>query len=270
MPAFHANLAEAYRALGQWERAIGCCCTALRLAPDYAEAHNNLGLAVKGLGRHAEAVEHFRRALELQPEFASVHNNLGIALRELKQFAEALRHFRRAVELAPEFAPGQTNLGQMLLDQGQPQEALPHCREAVRLQPDVAALHHNLGNALRSLKQFADARAAFLEALRLDPNLAHGACPTWDWCCSKKAGLARRLVWLKQATELEPNNADFWEYLAELQGEREENAEAMACWERVLALDPDRATAHVGLSWAPARRRRAAWAAEHCRIAAAA
>ena len=25
VPGFHANLAEAYRALGQWDRAVGCC-----------------------------------------------------------------------------------------------------------------------------------------------------------------------------------------------------------------------------------------------------
>src|ERR1700722_11703225 len=29
--AFHANLAEAYRALGQFEHAMGCCRTALQL-----------------------------------------------------------------------------------------------------------------------------------------------------------------------------------------------------------------------------------------------
>src|SRR5271156_1581377 len=40
--SFHSNLAEAYRALGQFERAVGCCRTALHLKPDYPEAHNNL------------------------------------------------------------------------------------------------------------------------------------------------------------------------------------------------------------------------------------
>src|SRR5262249_8472625 len=45
-----ANLAEAYRALGQFGRAAGCCRTALRLRPDYPEALCNLGLALQGLG----------------------------------------------------------------------------------------------------------------------------------------------------------------------------------------------------------------------------
>ena len=150
VPAFHANLAEAYRATGQLDRAAGCCRAALGLWPDYPEALCNLGLALQGLGKKTDAVVQFRRALELRPEFPTAHNNLGIVLRELGQFDEALEHFRRAVELDPNFAPARTNLGQMLLDRGQAEEALPHCEEAVRLQPNMAALHHNLGNALRA------------------------------------------------------------------------------------------------------------------------
>jgi tetratricopeptide (TPR) repeat protein len=148
VPAFHANLAEAYRALGQFDRAAGCCRVALRLWPDYPEALCNLGLALQGQGRHAEAAEHFRSTVQLRPDFATAHNNLGLALREVKQFDEALAHFRRAVELAPDSATFRTNLGQMLVDTGKPDEALPHCQEAVRLQPDVAVMYHNLGTRL--------------------------------------------------------------------------------------------------------------------------
>src|SRR3984957_18114230 len=68
VPAFHANLAEAYRALGQFERAAGCCRMALRLWPEYPEALCNLGLALQGLGRHAEAAEQFHHALRLRPD----------------------------------------------------------------------------------------------------------------------------------------------------------------------------------------------------------
>ena len=44
---FHANLAEAYRAQGQFDRAVGCCRAALRLWPDYPEALCNLGRAAR-------------------------------------------------------------------------------------------------------------------------------------------------------------------------------------------------------------------------------
>jgi tetratricopeptide (TPR) repeat protein len=269
VPAFHANLAEAYRALGQWERAVGCCRAALRLRPDYPEALCNLGLALQGLGRCDEAIAQFRRAIELRPEYAHAHNNLGIALREAGRHAEALDHFRRAVELDPAFAPAQTNLGQMLLDRGLAEEALPHCQEAVRLQPDLAALHHNLGNALRALDRLVDARAAYLEALRLDPNLAQ-AHAHLGLTLQRAGQIDEALPWLKQAIELDANNATFWELLAELHTEREEFAEAIPCWERVLSLAAEkRAGPHLSLGWALQEEARFEEAREHYQKAAA-
>jgi tetratricopeptide (TPR) repeat protein len=264
--AWHANLAEGYRALGQLERAVGCCRMALRLWPEFPEALCNLGLALQGQGKHAEAVEYFRRALALAPEFAAAHSNLGNALRELGQVDEALEHFRRAVAIAPDYAPARTNLGQMLVDRGKAEEALPHCQEAVRLQPDLAAVHHNLGNAFRGLERFAEARAAYLEAIRLDPNLARSHAHL-GLVLQQEGQLGDALTWLTQAVELAPNEPDFWQYLAELHGDREDSAAAIPCWERVLGLAPDRASAHNGLGWALQEEGRFPEAEEHYRAA---
>jgi len=267
VPEFHANLAEAYRALGKFDRSAGCCRAALRLWPQYPEALCNLGLALQGLGRQSEAADNFRRALLLRPEFAIAHNNLGIALRELKQFDEALDHFRRAVELDPGSASARTNLGQMLLDLGRSEEALPYCDEAIRLQPDVAVLHHNRGNALRNLGRLLEARAAYLEAIRLDPSLAL-AHMHLGLILQREGRFGEALPWLERAAELEPNDPTYWENLAELHGEREEPALAIPYWERVLTLAPDKAAAHVSLGWALQEEGRLAEAGEHYRIAA--
>ncbi len=267
VPAFHANLAEAYRALGQLERAAGCCRTALRLWPDYPEALCNLGLALQGLRRTAEAVEQFRRAIELRPDFAVAHGNLGMALREMGQIDRAIVHFRRAVELAPDSAAARTNLGQMLLDCGQAEEALPDCLEAVRLQSNRAAHHHNLGNAFAALGLFVAARSAYLEALRLEPDLAL-AHAQLGLLLHRQGQLDDALPWLRQATELEPNNAVFWEHLAELHGDELDYARAIPCWERVLALGSATTTAHISLGWALQEEGRLTEAGEHYRAAA--
>ena len=42
----HANLGEAFRALGDTDRTIECCRTALRLDPNNPEIHSNLALAL--------------------------------------------------------------------------------------------------------------------------------------------------------------------------------------------------------------------------------
>src|SRR5262249_43354135 len=65
--AYPANLAEAYRALGQHERAVDCCRLALGLRPHFPEAANNLGLAWLDLGKADQAIARFREALRLKP-----------------------------------------------------------------------------------------------------------------------------------------------------------------------------------------------------------
>ena len=90
MAVFHCNLAEAYRALGQLDRAVGCCRTALRLEPDYPDAANNLGLALQAQGKCVEAADQFRAALRLRPDFALAQSNLANALRQQGDKAQAL------------------------------------------------------------------------------------------------------------------------------------------------------------------------------------
>jgi tetratricopeptide (TPR) repeat protein len=245
---YQVNLAEVYRALGEFGRAADCCRTALRIQPDNPEALCNLGAALQGMGRPAEAVQKLRRALNLLPDFAIIHNNLGQALRDLGRMNEALEQFQRSVELDPEFAAARSNLGQTLLDLGKTEEALAHAREAVRLDPSSAVVHHNLGNLLRLSNRPAEARLSYVEALRLEPNLAL-ANAHLGLVMQGEGELQPAVARLKKAVELEPENASFWEWLAGLHDEREEPAKAIPCWEHVLAQDPDRPAPHGSLGW---------------------
>lgn len=52
---------------------------AVRLRPDYAEAHNNLGIVLAATGRLEEGIAHWRRALAIAPGFADAQRNLGKA-----------------------------------------------------------------------------------------------------------------------------------------------------------------------------------------------
>ena len=53
---------------------------ALRLKPDYAEAHLNLGNVLKDQGRLDDAIAAYRTALQLKPDAAHIHSNLVLAL----------------------------------------------------------------------------------------------------------------------------------------------------------------------------------------------
>jgi tetratricopeptide (TPR) repeat protein len=254
--AYHANLAEAHRALGQYDQAIDCCRTALRLRPDYPEAANNLGLVLHALSQFTEAVAQFRAALEMRPDFALAQNNLGTSLRELGRFGEALQAYHLAVALDPKLAMARSNLGQLLVDQGEAEEGLANCAEAVALEPDRPAAHNNLGNAYRALERFSEARAAYDEALRLASLAQTGPSETAQVHANRGLALflegdrAGAFACFRQAVEIAPDDAQIGQYLANAHEAAEDYASALACWQRIVELNPTLAMAHNHLGWA--------------------
>jgi tetratricopeptide (TPR) repeat protein len=263
---FHANLAEAYRALGQFERAAGCCRTALQLHRDYPEARINLGLALQALGRLDDAVAQFRAALALRPDDGLAHTNLGNALRAVGDREGALEHFRRAVEIDPRQAIARTNLGQFLLDLGRPDEALPHCQEAVALGPDLAEASNNLGNALRALRRYVEARGAYFEAIRLKPALAESHANVGR-TLQDEGRPDEAVPWLARATEMEPGSLVFLGDLADAEASRERHAEAEALYRRMLDIEPGRPATHHALGWQVQEQGRLDEAGDHYRAA---
>jgi Tfp pilus assembly protein PilF len=77
---------------------------ALRLAPNYAEAHGKLALALAGQGRLAEALRHYHEALRRAPDSVEVLNNFAWLLatcaeEKFRDGAAAVQHAERACEL---------------------------------------------------------------------------------------------------------------------------------------------------------------------------
>jgi tetratricopeptide (TPR) repeat protein len=244
--ALHANLAEAYRSLGQFDAAIASCQAALALQPDFPEALCNLGLALQESGRLAESLAPLERAIELRSDFAAAHNNLGVSLRALRRGDEALTHFRRAIECDGSLGLARANLGQMLLNRGEPDAAIEQLRAAALLDPQAAIPRHNLGNALRLTDRLSEAREEYLAALEHDPKLAITHAHL-GLILQIEGLFGQALARLKRAIELEPRNGAFWEYMAEVCSEMDEPAAAIPCWERALELSPGRPDLHLSL-----------------------
>jgi protein O-mannosyl-transferase len=89
---------------------------ALRIKPDYAEAHCNLAIILFNEGRVAEAEAGFREALKYKPDLVDAHNNLGIALIHKNEFHEAAAHFAKALELQPGYVVAKQNLERLVKD----------------------------------------------------------------------------------------------------------------------------------------------------------
>src|SRR5207247_1794040 len=136
---------------GKLTEAIEHYTTALRIKPDYADAHINLGVALAQQGKLAEASEHYRQALHSKPDSAEAHTNWGLALAEQGKLAEAIDHYRQALRLKPDSAEVHIIWGAALADWGRLAEASEHYRQTLRIKPDHAAAQSSLLNVLRRL-----------------------------------------------------------------------------------------------------------------------
>jgi tetratricopeptide (TPR) repeat protein len=71
---------------------------------------NNLGSALAAAGRLREAVAEFDEALRLDPDFAEAHDNLAVAYVHLGDLDGAARHFAAVVRLRPDADAARINL----------------------------------------------------------------------------------------------------------------------------------------------------------------
>ena len=247
--AFHANLAEAYRALGQHEQAVDCCRAALRLPAGLSRGRQQPRPGPARPRPHAEAVEQFRAALRLRPEFAMAQNNLGIVLRELGQTDEALDAFRAAVALDPTSPWPAPTSASCSSTRARPRRRCRTARKPCACSPTWPPLHNNLGNAFRALGALGrGARRLRWRPCGWTPNLAR-AHANLGLTLQRKASSARPGLVApgrRAGARTTPRCGN--------PGRRprpnEDYAAAIPCCERLLALQARAAQAHNDLGWA--------------------
>src|ERR1700676_1879681 len=117
----------------------------VRLAPNAPEGHNSLGWVLLKTGNQDEAVAQLRAALKLNPDFVEAHINLANALaarRDIEGAIEAaINESRIAVKLAPSNSEAHRTLGRLLSFQQNVTGAISELRRAVELDPTRPDLH---------------------------------------------------------------------------------------------------------------------------------
>ena len=96
---------------GDDARALADFDAAVRLTPDFGEAHLMRGTALVELGRYPEAIEALTRALAINPERPErAHFYRAAAYEETGNASAAYADYQRAAELAPDWRSPRTEL----------------------------------------------------------------------------------------------------------------------------------------------------------------
>ena len=142
---------------------------AVRLAPDFADAHNKLGSALGVLARYDEAVAQFQLALQLAAS-AEIRHNLGFAYEKLGRTDDAIREYETALTLDPDHLLSLVHLGAALTASGGLTESEAHLRHALELAPQGAEVRRMLAVTLTLEGRVEEAIGAYEEILLESPD----------------------------------------------------------------------------------------------------
>lgn len=144
----------------------------LRANPRAAIAYYGLAGVGARQGRIDEAIHDYRRALKLRPDFVNAHTEVGHLLVQRRRLGAAAAHYRKAIAVRPNAAVDETNLGNVLVQQNNLVAGRRHLERAVQLRPDFPEAHSNLGIVLANLGDLEAAAKEFQTALRLRPTFS--------------------------------------------------------------------------------------------------
>jgi Flp pilus assembly protein TadD len=186
----------------------------------------------------------FRRALEVNSRSHIAYAQLGVAAEEAGRTSEAERLYRKSLELEPLYPIAGGNLGRILMGEQHLDEAIDLLRQVVRRNPDYPYAAQDLAVALRWRGERAPE-----ESRRKDYQEAETV--------------------LRDLARVQPGYAGGHLTLGRILFNDGRTAEALAEFAAVLAISPDSAEAHQGMSVCYAKLGDRELAEQHARAAGA-
>jgi type IV pilus assembly protein PilF len=167
----HTDLGAGYYERGQMDVALEELNMAVKIDPNYPQAHNVLGLVYATLGDDRKAEQSFAQALQLAPSDSDVHHNWGWYLCTHKRERESLAEFEIAVRnplyRTPEAAL--VNAGRCAQASGDERAAENYFRRALAAQPGNPLASLGLAQIAYKARRYDEARA-WMKGVMLTTN----------------------------------------------------------------------------------------------------
>ncbi len=226
--------------------AIAALQEAVRLKPDFYQAHYNLANALVEYDQPSAALPHYQQVISLAPDFADAYFNFGLALKKLQRLDEAVAVMLKAHRLTPHDSNVLFNLGLIYHLNGRPDKAVLSYQQAVGLSPNHETAWYNLGIALYDFKEFAEAIKAFQQVLAINPHNVE-ALNNLGIACQDADLTDQALAVFQKAIKLRPDLFEAYANLGNVYQQKELFAEAVSAYQQTIAINPAFARAWYNL-----------------------
>jgi len=240
----YVALSQFLAAQGRMQEADAKLAEARQKLPDSPAIHKALGNVALAAGRLADAKSEFEIALQADPRDLSSLFNLGVTLRRMGRFDEASEMFDKVSNVDKNYPGLALERGVLFEASGQVQRALEMYQEALSKAPNDPDLMLRVGSAEVGAGHAAQAEEILRKVLQERPNSAEANHYLGRAQLLKGTNLAEAIRFLKRATEIDPNRAEYWLYVGWAANEAGQPGTADAALKKALELDQSLADAY--------------------------
>jgi len=237
-----------------YEKTKGEAAPTATAAKETATDWNARGMSFATLNRWTEALECYDKAIALEADAAALHSNRGNALRHLGRPEESLAAYDRAIALDPLNAPAFENKALLYAHAQRNQEALACVERSIALDPTKADPHVIRGVLLGRLGRAQEEIDAYRAAIDIDPRNVEA----WFNQANALSRINRVLAiqCVDNALSCDPAYVAGWDLKGTLLSELGRGAEAVACHQEAVKLNPrdGRLRYNLGNSWSSIER----------------
>jgi tetratricopeptide (TPR) repeat protein len=166
------NLGKLYSIQDNWADARKQFEIAVRLDPNYMEAHDGLGFALEALGDDTSAITSYQKAIAMNESrragFVSPYVNMSALSNRTGDHAAALDYARKALAMNPNADRALFQLAKAQEYQGDFGGAAESLNRAVSINPRVSSYFYVLATVNRKLGKMDESRAAMESFSKLE------------------------------------------------------------------------------------------------------
>ncbi len=224
---------ELSQKLGKFAEAIPYFKHAISMDKNYRDPYNNLAVAYAATHQLDRAIETLQLSLKINPYYPEAYNNIASFMIEKKDYEQAKRALAVALRLRPHYGKAHFNTGRLLMEEGEPELAWQSFRKAcMEADLDNEAGFYGFAKCSLFLKKYDDAIFACKKTLEYNPNNEDAAFSLANACY-----MAQRFDEAAEAYQYmlqkNPSDSKLWYNLAETYFGQGKTVEALKTFERL-------------------------------------
>jgi len=231
------KISHAYRAKGDYNRAIEYAERVLKKDPENEIAMNELGINHLMMRNYAQSISWFERRLELEPRAKQAMNGLGITYREMEDYKRAIMWFKRILGMNPRDEQAMDGLGITYREMGDYEQAIMWFKRRLELEPRAKQAMDGLGITYRKMGDYEQAIKWFKQILGMNPRdeqAMNGLGITYREMREYK----QAIMWYERLLESDPRNKQTIDGLGTTYREMHNYEQAIVWFDKLLKLYP--------------------------------